>query len=279
MPSSTASASKKAPSVGGLVVIKASKPRSINHVYDQTRLLFSTLVILSQDVKMPVEGGALEGKTWVTLLPVFVYMEAFLAAVMYPGMHVDLLLLIRDDSFRHIRKLVNDPSCKRSLDSVLLEVSGRFEEILLGYSEKSAYPGSGVGKTSANEGIFAVFEESGNDTSNDGSSFPSHGEGELRTQVATLETQLASRNKAINCLREEKAALAKENASLLKENDELRRRVPSLGTGSKHGRDDSRGRSQSRGRSHSREPSSGNGGSYGSKQRSFQKKVNYGSDR
>ena len=43
----------------------------------------------------------------------------------------------------------------------------------------------------------------------------------------------------------------KENASLLKENDELLRRVPSLVTRSKHGRDDSRGRSQSRGRSRS----------------------------
>ena len=73
MPSSTASASKKAPSVGGLVVIKASKPRSINHVYDQTRLLFSTLVILSQTVKLPVVGGVSDGKIWVTLLPVLVF--------------------------------------------------------------------------------------------------------------------------------------------------------------------------------------------------------------
>ena len=46
-------------------------------MYDQTRLLFSTLVILSQDVKMPVVGGVSDGKIWVTLLPVFVDMEAF----------------------------------------------------------------------------------------------------------------------------------------------------------------------------------------------------------
>ena len=47
-------------------------------------------------------------------------------------MNVDLLTLIRDDTFRLIRKYVNEPLCHRTLDGVLLEVSGRFDEILLG---------------------------------------------------------------------------------------------------------------------------------------------------
>ena len=90
--------------------------------------------------------------------------------------------------------------------SVLLEVSGRFEEILLGYALKLSYPGSGA---NAKDTIFGAFEESGNDTSNDGSSFPSHGDGELRRQLASLENQLASKNKHLNSHRDEKAALAK----------------------------------------------------------------------
>ena len=90
--------------------------------------------------------------------------------------------------------------------SVLLEVSGRFEEILLGYALKLSYPGSGA---SAKDTIFGAFEESGNDTSNDGSSFPSHGDGELRRQLASLENQLASKNKHLNSHRDEKAALTK----------------------------------------------------------------------
>ena len=79
--------------------------------------------------------------------------------------------------------------------SVLLEVSGRFEEILLGYALKLSYPGSGA---SAKDTIFGAFEESGNDTSNDGSSFPSHGDGELRRQLASLENQLASKNISVS---------------------------------------------------------------------------------
>ena len=77
-----------------------------------------------------------------------------MTAVMYPGMSVELLILIRDDTFRLIRKLVNDPLCKRTLDRVLLEVSGRFEEILLGYAVKLWYPGSGA---SAKDTIFGAF--------------------------------------------------------------------------------------------------------------------------
>ena len=67
---------------------------------------------------------------------------------------MELLILIRDDNFRLIRKLVNDPLFKRTLDSVLLEVSGRFEEILLGYALKLSYPGSGA---SAKDTIFGAF--------------------------------------------------------------------------------------------------------------------------
>ena len=74
MPTTTASSSSKAhSSIGALVLVKSSKPESVNQVYDQTRLLFSTLVILSQDVKMPVVGGVSDGKIWVTLLPVLVF--------------------------------------------------------------------------------------------------------------------------------------------------------------------------------------------------------------
>ena len=155
MPTTTVSSSSKAPSsIGALVFVKSSKPKSVNQVYDQTLLLFSTLVILSQDVKMPVVGGVSDGKIWVTLLPVFVYMETFLTPVMYPGMSVELLNLICDDTFGLIRKLINYPLCKRTLDSVLLEVSGRFEEILLGYTLKFSYPGSGA---SAKDTIFGAF--------------------------------------------------------------------------------------------------------------------------
>ena len=86
VPTTTASSSSKAPSsIGALVLVKSSKPKSVNQEYDQTRLLFSTLVILSQDVKMPVVGGVSDGKIWVTLLPVFVYMEAFFDCGHVPG--------------------------------------------------------------------------------------------------------------------------------------------------------------------------------------------------
>ena len=214
-----------------------------------------------------------------SLLPVFVYMEAFLTAVMYPGMSVELLILIREDTFRLIRKIINDPLCKHTLDSVLLEVSGRFEEILLGYALKMSYPGS-VGKASARDDIFGVFTESGNETSNDGSSFPSHGDTELRKQVATLEDKLVSKNKLLNVLRDEKTALSKENAALLKENDELSHRVPTGGSVSNRGQDDSRARSNSRGRSGSRSREASSGLHFnGSKKPDYKKKVNYDSDR
>ncbi len=210
-------------------------------------------------------------------------MEAFLTAVMYPGMSVDLLILIREDSFRIIRKVINDPLCKRTLDSVLLEVSGRFEEILLGYALKMSYPGSGA-KTSAKDTIFDVFAESGNETSNDGSSFPSHGDAELaslREKIATLEEKVSAKNKTINVLRGEKSVLQKENDAVLKENEELRRRVNSGGSASasasKRGQDEGRTRSNSRGRSNSRSRDSSSGRH--SKKPAYKKRVNYDSDR
>jgi regulator of replication initiation timing len=239
-------------------------------------MFFSSLVLLSQNVTMSTTGGEADGKVWVTLLPVFVYMDDFLTTVMYPGMSVDLLILIREDSFRIIRKVINDPLCKRTLDSVILEVSDRFQEILLGYTLKLSYPGSGA-KASAKDTIFDVFTESGNETSNDGSSFPSHGDAELsslRQQIATLEEKVTTKNKLINVLREEKTTLRKENEAVLKENEELRRRVNSDGSASRRGQDESRTRSNSRGRS----GSSGRHGS-GSKKHAHKKKVNYDSDR
>ena len=244
-------------------------------------MFFSSLVLLSQNVTMSTTGGEADGKVWVTLLPVFVYMDDFLTTVMYPGMSVDLLILIREDSFRIIRKVINDPLCKRTLDSVLLEVSGRFEEILLGYDLKMSlsYPGSGA-KTSAKDTIFDIFTESGNETSNDGSSFPGHGDAELaslRDKNAFLEEKLTSKNKLINVLREEKSTLRKENDAVLKENEELRRRVNSGGSVSKRGQDEGRTRSNSRGRSGSRSRDSSSGRH--SKKPAYKKKVNYDSDR
>jgi regulator of replication initiation timing len=276
MPTATGSTSSKASSgLGGQVLVKSTRPKTVQQVYDNTRLFFSSLVLLSQNVTMPTTGGEADGKNWVTLLPVFVYMEAFLTAVMYPGMSVDLLILIREDTFRLIRQIINEPLCPRTLDSVLLEVSGRFEEILLGYALKLSFPDSGA-KTSAKDTI-DVFAESGNETSNDGSSFPIHGDAELsslRQQITTLEERVTARNKQINVLREEKSNLKKENEAVLKENEELRRRVNSGGSASKRGQDESRARSNSRGRSGS---NSRHGG--GSKKHAHKKKVNYDSDR
>jgi len=258
------------------VLVKTTKPKTVQQVYDNTRMFFSSLVLLSQNVTMPTTGGEADGKIWVTLLPVFVYMEDFLTTVMYPGMSVDLLILIREDTFRLIRQIINEPLCQRTLDSVLLEVSGRFEEILLGYALKLSYPGSGA-KASAKDTIFDVFAESGNETSNDGSSFPGHGDAELsrlRKQIATLEETVTAKNKQINVLREEKTTLRKENEAVLKENDELRHRVNSGGSASKRGQDEGRARSNSRGRS----GSNSRHGS-GSKKHAHKKKVNYDSDR
>ena len=240
MPTATGSSSRKTASgLGGQVLVKTTKPKTVQHVYDNTRLFF------------------------------------FLTAVMYPGMSVDLLMLIREDTFRLIRQIINEPLCQRTLDSVLLEVSGRFEEILLGYALKLSYPGSGA-KASTKDTIFDVFAEIGNETSNDGSSFPSHGDAELsslRQQIATLEEEVTARNKQINVLREEKSNLRKENEAVLKENEELRRRVNSGGSAPKRGQDEGRARSNSRGRSGS---NSRHGG--GSKKHAHKKKVNYDSD-
>ena len=78
------SSTKASSSATGMVLAKASRPKSVVHVFEQTRLLFSTLVLLSQNVKVPVENGSSDAKVWVTLLPVFVYLDAFLTAVLYP---------------------------------------------------------------------------------------------------------------------------------------------------------------------------------------------------
>ena len=74
----TGSSSTKASSgATGMVLAKASKPKSVAQVFEQTRLLFCTLVLLSQNVKVPTDDGSSDGKVWVTLLPVFVYLDVF----------------------------------------------------------------------------------------------------------------------------------------------------------------------------------------------------------
>ena len=75
------------------MIVKVTKSKSVQQVFDQTLLFFSSLVLLSQNVTLPVVGDDSDDKVWVTLLPVFVYMEVFLTAVMYPGMSVELLIL------------------------------------------------------------------------------------------------------------------------------------------------------------------------------------------
>ncbi len=82
VPTTTGSSSSKgSSSFGGQVLVKVTKPKSVSQVFDQTRLFFSSLVILSQNVTMSFVGGASDGKVWVTILPVFVYMEVFLTTV------------------------------------------------------------------------------------------------------------------------------------------------------------------------------------------------------
>ena len=239
---------------GRQVVVETTRSKTVQEVYDNTLLFFSNLVLLSQNVTMPTTGDETDGKVWVTLLPVFVYMEALLTVVMYPGMSVELLILIREDTFLLIRKIINDPLWKSTIDSVILEVSDRFEEILLDYDLKMSYPGSG-GKANVRVTTFDVFTESGNETSNDGSSFPSHGDSELHKQIDTLVRPL----RTSWCL--------------------LLHRVSSGGFETKRGQDDIRTRSNWRGRSGSRscESSSGHPCS-GSKNHVHTKRVNYDSD-
>jgi hypothetical protein len=197
---------------------------------------------------------------------------------MYPEMSVELLLLIRDDTFRLIRKLINDPLCKCTLDSVLLEVSDRFEEILLGYALKLPYPGSG---TTAKILSSAFSRRVGTTRPTTAPPFRLTETvsfvGSLRPSTTSWRRRISVSTASVT----KRPPSRKKNAALLTENDELLRHVPSADSGSKRGQDDFRVRSDSRGRperSHSREPSSGHHFG-GSKKRSFKKKVNYDSDR
>ena len=64
MPTATGSSSTKASSgLGGQVLVKTTKPRTVQQVYDNTRMFFSSLVLLSQNVTMPTTGGEADGKS------------------------------------------------------------------------------------------------------------------------------------------------------------------------------------------------------------------------
>jgi hypothetical protein len=91
-------------------------------------MLLFTMVLLAQDTQVPTARGEMVG--WLTLLPVFVYMESLLSAMTYGGMTLKGFIMYRDESFRMIREIVNAAGNVRTLDSALLEVSKSTDSIL-----------------------------------------------------------------------------------------------------------------------------------------------------
>jgi hypothetical protein len=64
MPTVTGSTSSKAASgLGSQVLVKTTKPKTVQQVYDNTRMFFSRLVLLSQNVTIPTTGGEADGPT------------------------------------------------------------------------------------------------------------------------------------------------------------------------------------------------------------------------
>jgi len=169
---SFSSYSKKAE--GGVEVMPGkSTPRSPFHVYKQTRMLLFTMVLLVQDTL--IVNDRHETVCWLTLLPVFVYMEALLSVMTYKGMTLSGFILFRDETFRMIRTIVNAPDNVRTLDSALLEVSKSTDLIMRQFNITQALiPTIDYGSVTANEG----------ENSTDSSLFGGHQSKQLQEKLA-----------------------------------------------------------------------------------------------
>ncbi len=233
--------SKKADGVD--VMPEKSTPRSPFHVYKQTRMLLFTMVFLAQDTLMVNDRN--ETVCWLTLLPVFVYMEALLSVMTYKGMTLPGFILFRDETFRMLRAIVNAPGNIRTLDSGLLEVSKSTDVIMRQFNiTHPLITTSEYGSVAANEG----------ENSTDSSMFGGHQTKQLQEKLAYLEKDLSDKNKHINHLMGRRLLQRKLN-------DVLRRLDESTGAGShptvnrpNWGRDSAENSRRARDRSHSREP-------------------------
>ena len=76
-------------------------PKTLVHVFKQTRLLLCTMVLLAQDQ----QGHTASSETvdWLTLLPIFVSLETLLSTMTHPGMTLKGFILYRDESFHGVR--------------------------------------------------------------------------------------------------------------------------------------------------------------------------------
>jgi hypothetical protein len=68
-------------------------PKTLFHAFKQTRLLFCTMVLLAQDKQGDTDSS--ETVDWLTLLPVFVSLEALLSTMTHPDMTLTCALWTR----------------------------------------------------------------------------------------------------------------------------------------------------------------------------------------
>ena len=209
-------------------------------------------------------------KAWLTLMPVFVYMESVLSVMTYPGMTLKGFILFRDESFREIRELANVAGSVRTLDSVLLEVTKNADKILRTHQVVLAFGSVDKAKGSDDFSDLPSGEDTSGENSTDSSGFTSH-------QTKTLQEKVVKLEKEVSRLEKEDFKKNSRINKLLEENSDLQKRLAKYeedGGSGKRSRDSAEEPPARRERSHSRERSRGRWGKNDWKKSSH---VTYGS--
>ena len=234
-------------------------PKTPYQAYKQTRLFLFTMVLLAQDTVVVTSTGATVG--WLTLLPVFAYMEALLSIMTHEGMTLKGFVLFRDESFRMIRDLVNVAGSDRTLDSALLEVSKSTDSILRQFRVAQAFNYGDKTKATEDRKTDPIGEDTSGENSTDSTVFTAHQAKTLQDKIDELEKEDSKKNSVINRLIEEKRDLQRK---LTEANRRLADRDGD-GLFGKRSRESSDETHRSKQRSHSRERSRGRSGSRSSK--------------
>jgi len=214
-------------------------------------LFLFTLVLLAQDTVVVTSTGSTVG--WLTLLPVFAYMEALLSIMAHEGMTLKGFVLFRDESFRMIRDLVNVAGSDRTLDSALLEVSKSTDSILRQFRVTQAFNYGDKTKTTEDRKTDPNVEDTSGENSTDTTVFTAPQTKTLQDKIEELEKEDSKKNSVINRLVEEKRDLQRK---LTEANRRLADRDGD-GLYGKRPRESSDETYRSKQRSHSRERSRG----------------------
>ena len=228
-------------------------PKTLFQVFKQTRLFLFTMALLGQNKQVPTASG--EVVAWLTLLPVFVYLESLLSAMAHPGMTLKGFIMYRDESFRMLREIVNAVGNVRTLDSALLEVSQLSGAILRQHQVILAFKTNNAADA---DGLLSGNDLSG-DNSTDSTMFSGHQTKTLQAKVAELEDEVLKKNGIVNRVVEEKRELQQKLTAATRRLSEYegggsaRKRSHETPDDSRHSRRDrSPSRERSRGRSNSR---------------------------